>query len=48
MIELKYLLDFPAGPVGKSPPENVGDMGLSLVWGDSTCVEVIRPMHYNH
>ena len=32
----------------KSPPENVGDMGLSLVWEDPTCLEVTKPKHYNY
>ena len=29
--------DFPGGTVDKNPPANAGDMGLILVWEDSTC-----------
>ena len=38
----------PGGPVEKNPPANAGDVGSSLVLGDSTCREASKPLCHSY
>ena len=40
--------DFPGDPVDMNPPANAGDMGLSLVWEDSTCLGATKSTYHNY
>ena len=40
--------DFPGGPVIGSLPAYAGDGGSILVWEDSTCLGVTKPLHCNY
>ena len=47
-IKITCYWGFPGVSVVKNPPANVGDMGLSLVLEDPTCLRVTKPMHPNY
>ena len=44
---LDFFLDFPGGPVVKSPPANPGDMGSIPGPGRSQYCGAPKPMHHN-
>ena len=46
-IEIPYR-DFPGGAVVKNPPANAGNMGLSLVLEDPTCLGATKPVSHNY
>ena len=41
-------LDYPGGTMNNNPTVNARDMGLTLVWEDSTCHRATKPLGHNH